>query len=178
MMAPARFFCAMVLAWPALVGATDQTCANIEGNYAFLGTSAPRSAAFPLGMEPNVVLALLPGCDLAYEARLSHYRVLRKDDRWLLELHDGQQPRWRIDVGGEKGKVYCRDGALVVERRSQERAGSVYEYSQYQHVLRPGQDGELEIATEISGEYRTTMMTWPRATEQRIARFPRLRGLP
>lgn len=167
-----RWILFLALCWPALSwSASDSSCGRLEGEYDFIGATADESAPYPMGQEPNIAMALLPGSKLAYDSRIHRYRVKMEGGRLFLEMHGPKGPLWRVDVAGENDFSYCMDGVMVVERQRRIKTGSVYKYSRYRHVLRADLPGRLDVETEVTGKYRTWMMVWDQPKELYASHF-------
>jgi hypothetical protein len=146
---------------------TEQsTCQQLEGEYTFKGITAEGSRTPVLGMEPNIVQVLKLNHGLAYNEQIERFKVVRDHDRYLLELYTGQGAGWRLAFVGAKDTVYCQDGQLVIERSRRTKASTVYEYSQIKHRIRADERGGLEVKTEVTGSFRTTLLNWDREPEQ------------
>jgi hypothetical protein len=161
------------LAGNGLGGAESDQCGQLQGDYRFTGTGTLAGQTERLGLEPNIALVLYPESELVYDTRISRYRVVQDEDRYYLELHTPKGTLGRLAMAGDKDFAYCLDGVLTIERQRMTRAGSVYEYSRSRHRLRKDALGGLEIETDITGKYRTRLMTWERPSEHRGVRFAR-----
>lgn len=173
--------CLGLLCWPLAARPApppDLACQRIVGDYRFVGTPAPDSKSYALGRDPNIAQVLLPDSELAYDSRVSHYRVLFEQDRFLLEPHTSRGPLGRIVLVGEQDFSYCLDGTLVVERQRLTLAGSVYEYSRYRHRLSRSDLGGLRVETDVTGKYRTWLTAWERPREHFGADFSRAEASP
>lgn len=146
-------------------------CRGLEGEYAYTGVPTADDGARGLGPEPNIVLILHPDAELGYDTRIQRYRIVLDGERFMLELYTAQGPLSRLAMASEAAEVGCRDGVLTIDRPHQTRAGSVYEYARHQHRLRRDGQGGLAVETDISGNYRTWLMTWPRPHEHHGVRF-------
>lgn len=155
------------------VRAEPDQCAHLEGEYQFNGTGTRAGQTERLGLEPNIALVLYPESELAYDTRIRRYRLVQDQERYFLELYTAKGALGRIAVAGDKDFAYCLDGILTIERQRMARAGSVYEYSRARHRFSKDAHGGLEVETDITGKYRTRLMTWERPSEHRGVHFAR-----
>jgi hypothetical protein len=155
----------------AKVSDQDAQCTNLEGMYEFVGDTLPDSRQQPMGLLTNIATVLYPNSQVAFDDRISHYRLLLENGTYQLEMRTPHGILKRLLIAGERDFLYCLDGVLTIERQKRERIGSVYRYSRYRHQVRKMPDGELEVDTDVTGKYRNDFSSWEQTPEHYAVRF-------
>jgi hypothetical protein len=150
-------------------------CLGLNGTYTFVGESMSPSKEHYLGMRPNIGLLIYPHHQIAFDERISKYKVVIQQGRPILELHGKEGPIGRLDMLSEGDFAYCLDDELTIERQRRSMAGSVYNYSRHRHRLRKSPAGDLVVETDVTGKFRTWLSTWERTPEHYAARFAHAR---
>lgn len=166
----------LAVAWPATVAASEardlgSPCLGLNGTYTFEGESLPSSREHVLGMRPNIGLLIYPHNQIAFDERISKYKVVIQQGRPILELHGPKGPLGRLDMLAEGDFAYCLDNELTIERQRRAVAGSVYNYSRHRHRIRKSAGGDLLVETDVTGKFRTWLTSWERKPEHYAARF-------
>jgi hypothetical protein len=121
-----------------------------------------------------MVALLYPHNSRTFDDRLSHFRLFRQGDAYLIEWRTphGVLDTWNLAAGEDT--VSCQSGAVVVERNRTERIGLSHLESHYKHVLAALPDGGLAVSTGVTGRYIAGIDRWPSEPREYSARFRKL----
>ncbi len=146
-------------------------CAGLLGMYEFVGVLQPDSQKLSPGLAPNMALALYPDNPAAYDERISHYRLLQEQGEYRLELRTPHGIFGQLPISSKKDSLHCANGILTVERQRIDKVGMTYRINHYVHAVRKTDRGELEVDTDISGNYQGPLNAWPLPKQHYAIRF-------